>query len=566
MKFEDSSKKYQSLKKLINYKGVIIFSVVHYDNTLIFNSKSTKGTCTCPDCKRRSKVVRGRYTRSLLDFSIYTFKTIIQLVVRKFKCLNSKCRRKIFSEQFIGVTKRYARMTNLLKDMLSKVLVEVSAKKGSYLSYFLNINLSPSTCLRYVHQLEVATQFDVAHIGIDDWAYRKGKSYGTIVVDSQTKKTIDLIKTRSTDQVTKYLKQYATLDTITRDRASSYASAINNSHPNAIQIADKFHLVKNFGDAVYEEIQYRYSDIMKERLEQSEECMQVYKKTLPDTAIPQATANVKYHPISNQSIISPTRQKLFEQVHELIGEGMSLRRIARELGVDKNKIRSLAGKKTLEGKQIVWQNNYIAHIDNIISGCRQGILRHDIYKMIVENGFQGKRTSFYAWFNKSFPDYINCRKEINKDALNNLSKAIKKQSISSRKLSIYVTAPTFGVNKSTGECSDEYKFTHELIDKSIELTKIKSFSEQFRCILKEGDDNALGAWLERVLKSDFKKLHSFAKGIKKDIGAVTNAINYNYTNGLVEGCVNRLKTKKREMYGRAGFELLRRKVCLSVMG
>ena len=118
----------------------------------------------------------------------------------------------------------------------------------------------------------------------------------------------------------------------------------------------------------------------------------------------------------------------------------------------------------------------------------------------------------------------------------------------------------------TSECSEEHKFTHELIDKSIELTELKNFSDQFRYILKEGNENELDSWLESVLKSDFEKLHSFAKGIKKDIGAVNNAIKYNYTNGLVEGSVNRLKTKKREMYGRAGFELLRRKVCLSVMG
>ncbi len=205
-------------------------------------------------------------------------------------------------------------------------------------------------------------------------------------------------------------------------------------------------------------------------------------------------------------------------------------------------------------------------LHNLICGLYiQGMTRKEIYNLIVKNGFRGKLTSFYAWFNKAFPDYLKQNK-VNNDTLKNLSIAIKQQTISSRKLSIYVTSPTFGINKSTSECSEEYKFTHELMDKSIELTEIKNFSDQFRYILKKGDENELDYWIESVLKSDFKKLYSFAKGIKKDIESVANAIKHNYTNGLVEGFVNRLKTKKREMYGRAGFELLRRKVCLSIMG
>ena len=566
MIFEISSKNLQPLAKLINYNGIIIFNVQQSDNTLIFNAKSTTDTSICPDCRRRSKIVRGKYIRGLLNLSIYTFKTTIQLIVRKFKCLNCECKRKMFSEQFIGVTKRYARITNQLKDMLSLVFLEVSARKGSYLSKLMKVELSPSTCLRYVHQLEVPTQFDITDIGIDDWAYRKGRSYGSIVVDSKTMRTIDLIETRLTDDVSEYLKQYNDLKTVTRDRAPSYAAAINSSHSNAIQIADKFHLVKNLGDAVYEEIKSRYRDIMNEKLEESDECMQIYEKTLTET--PLAQSNIEYHPIGNRSKISPTRQKLFEQIHKLIAMKMGLRTIARELGLDRNKVRRLARMKQLEGKQISCKNNYIAYTDNVISGCAQGMTRKEIYNMIVKNGFRGKQTAFYAWFKKAFPDYLKQNKtsKSSKDALKNLGRAIKKQTISSKKLSIYVTSPTFGVNKSTSECSEEHKFTHELIDKSIELTELKNFSDQFRYILKEGNENELDSWLESVLKSDFEKLHSFAKGIRKDIGAVNNAIKYNYTNGLVEGSVNRLKTKKREMYGRAGFELLRRKVCLSVMG
>lgn len=129
-----------------------------------------------------------------------------------------------------------------------------------------------------------------------------------------------------------------------------------------------------------------------------------------------------------------------------------------------------------------------------------------------------------------------------------------------------MTNPEYGVPKDTGECSSEKEVVDNLI-KHVPLSSIlRNCHIDFRKILKNGCPNQLDIWIKNTQSTGRKKLVSFCEGLKKDLLAVKDAILYDWTNGLVEGNVNRLKNKKREMYGRGGFELLRRKVCLSSTG
>ena len=106
----------------------------------------------------------------------------------------------------------------------------------------------------------------------------------------------------------------------------------------------------------------------------------------------------------------------------------------------------------------------------------------------------------------------------------------------------------------------------EIIDSSILLKEMREAYSSFRDVLNSEDDLNLDLWLEKYKTTNIKRIKSFINGIYHDLEAIKNAIKYSWSNGVVEGHVNRLKNKKREMYGRAGFELLRRKVILSISG
>lgn len=108
----------------------------------------------------------------------------------------------------------------------------------------MNIPVSSNTCLRLVKSMEISVDDNLICIGIDDWAKRKGMDYGTIIVNADTGRPIDLIDSRNSTDVVEWLSRYQMINYVTRDRATSYASAIKKAIPEAKQIADRFHLVK----------------------------------------------------------------------------------------------------------------------------------------------------------------------------------------------------------------------------------------------------------------------------------------------------------------------------------
>lgn len=190
-----------------------------------------------------------------------------------------------------------------------------------------------------------------------------------------------------------------------------------------------------------------------------------------------------------------------------------------------------------------------------------------MYRSLRNIGLNCCARSFTGWFDLNFPDYNHKWNRTCSEPLNVDRSDIKVNFIPSfKKLAIFVTNPVYGVSKDTGECSKEKEFVDSLIKEVPLLYSLRKLHMNFRNVLKGGCAEQLDTWIKNVQSFGRKKLNSFCEGLKRDIVAVKNAITYNWTNGLVEGNVNRLKNKKREMYGRCSFELLRRKVCLSQTG
>src|SRR5690606_13975578 len=206
-----------------------------------------------------SGCVRSHYVRTLADMPLAENTVHIKLKVRRFDCKNTACNKQIFSEIWDNFIEPYSRRTTRASEYLKKILIEISSNKGSYFSKLLNIPISNNTCLRIVKSMAMPTINKLDCIGIDDWAKRKGMNYGTIIVDAYTGRPIDILDSRDSSDVVKWLSRHKEIEYVTRDRATAYASAISKAIPDAKQIADRFHLVKNLSDAIQEEIRQEYS-------------------------------------------------------------------------------------------------------------------------------------------------------------------------------------------------------------------------------------------------------------------------------------------------------------------
>src|SRR5659263_150393 len=237
------------IKRLIFLPGFRIDNNEHNNYSInVFASIKSKRS-QCPDCGSFSTSVHDSYTRKLADLSAFQNSTTILLRTRKFKCKDSLCDRKVFSEQ-TPHTMRYSRRTARASSILDTLSIELTGKLGSLLSKQLLLPVSTSTVTRIAMKQKLPEVIQPIVLGVDDWAFRKGVNYGTILIDMETSRPIELLVSRESVDLKEWLTKYPGVKIVTRDRASSYSSAINEVCPDAIQVADRFHLLMNLSDAL----------------------------------------------------------------------------------------------------------------------------------------------------------------------------------------------------------------------------------------------------------------------------------------------------------------------------
>ncbi len=153
---------------------------------------------------------------------------------------------------------------------MQDILIEVSARKGAYIATLINLKISSSTALRLVEQMPLPIIESVNVLGIDDWAIRKGTTYGTILVDNETQRVIGVLKGRDGSLLKDWLKDHPEVKVVTRDRASSFSKAVIDVLPDCVQVADRFHLYKNMSDCAYEVIKSEYKNLSNSLCQQDE--------------------------------------------------------------------------------------------------------------------------------------------------------------------------------------------------------------------------------------------------------------------------------------------------------
>jgi len=230
------------LRGLTGFKNIRFMEGRFNNETVYVKARLTLSYAICPVCGKKSRSIHSTYVRHLMDLPIHGRRMNIALLARKFRCRNTKCHQVVFTEQPTELTGRYSRRTTAATTMLREVLIEMSAMKGSLIVSSMGLAQSASTCLRLVKSLDIKVdKGSVKNICIDDFAYRKGINYGTIIIDADAGRTIELLNSRDTQEVAKALKAYPNVKTVSRDRSSAYANAVAQGIPKAIQIADKVH-------------------------------------------------------------------------------------------------------------------------------------------------------------------------------------------------------------------------------------------------------------------------------------------------------------------------------------
>jgi transposase len=530
--------------------------------SLTVHLATTAPKAACPLCGHDTRRVHSRYTRQLNDLPCLGRCVRLQVTVRRFVCPQSDCPRRIFAERLPGFAAPWARTTDRLRQTQTAIGSSLGGEAGARLAARTAIPTSPDTLLRRVKRRQNEPAQPPRVVGIDDWAWRKGQRYGTIIVDLERRDVLDLLPDRDTDTVAGWLKAHPGVEVISRDRSAAYVQAATAGASQAAQVADRWHLLKNLREAV-ERVLERHAAVVDAALQATA----TPTDPVPGAAVPETgTAPPPVEPSLPRPPSEPLpeaprlptepskrQQRIdrFEHVHDLHRRGHSANRIARELGLSRRSVFRYLRRETCPAWGLGRSRRsrldvYREWIDARLAEDFANVAA--LHRQLTERGFQGSYGSVYAFVTKRLGVAGKRRERLN------AAKPPVPAPPSARQLSFE------WVRRAEKRQPAEQARLDALRARSEELAAALDLADGFAGLIRKRSTEPLSAWLARAEACSDPDLRRFAEGIRRDEAAVHAAVTQTWSNGQVEGQVNRLKTIKRQMYGRAGFVLLRARV------
>jgi transposase len=392
-------------------------------------------------------------------------------------------------------------------------------------------------------------------LGVDDWALRKGQRYGTILVDLQRHAVVDLLPDRSSESLETWLKAHPGVEILSRDRAEVYAEGARLGAPCAQQVADRWHLLKNLGEAL-ERVLVRHHRHIRQAVEDmaaSEQASDRSQEAVSEPAPLSATQ-------SEQQQRRQKRDARYQQVHELKRQGFTLSQIHRQTQMSYRTLHKYLNSESCPyypANRRGTGSHLTPFVPYLRERWEQGC--HNARQLLQEIHAQG-----YAGHYSRFAECVSSWRP----RLPGEGSPSAKGTSAPRHIKHDIPCPSAVRWWIQGHLSRsdldkqvwQRSFLNALYERCPELAQAARLSEEFVRMVKQRLVSDLDAWVARVQQSALPELKSFALGLLQDRSSVESALSSEWSNGQTEGQVNRLKMIKRQMYGRANFDLLRRRV------
>jgi transposase len=471
----------------------------------------------------------SRYERRLADVPVAGRQVQLRLRVRRFFCDNPQCPARTFVEQPAMLAAPRARRTALLRDALTAIAVALAGRAGARLAARLGMPTGRDSLLRLLRTLPDPQTGTVAVLGVDDFALRRGHVYGTVVIDMISGRPVDLLPDRETATLAGWLREHPGVEVICRDRAGAYAEAARQ-----VQVADRWHLWRNLGQAVEKTVTTRRANLPATSASADE-------TTTADGSVmvPQVV-----RPLPEKKIVTRMREQ-HTAVHELRERGLSKAAIARRLGLHPATVRKLATARTVQ--ELTAKTEQRAHlVDDHIEYLHQRWNEGErnatgLFREITTRGYQGGELAVQRYLRRFRAGRGH--------------------------------APIPGPKPPTVREVTGWIMTHpDRLDPADadhlrqarkhdrELDRLTRHVRRFATMMSELQGEDLEQWITDVERDTLTPVASFARNLRRDQDAVHAGLTLSHSSGRVEGTVNKIKMLKRQIFGRARFDLLRTRV------
>jgi transposase len=523
--------------------GLKLNSVVHQDGgrVLIAASAAASFAC-CPACHHASRALHSRYSRVLRDLPWQGATVELRVDVRRFRCRDDNCPRVTFAETLPIVAARYGRQTSRLSETIRLIGYVLGGEAGSRLSKRLGMATSPDIVLR---RLKVGPTVEVRGakaVGVDDWAWRKGQRYGTILVDLESHSPIDLLPDRSADSLAAWLQLHPGEEIISRDRGGIYADGASRGAPQAVQVADRFHLLCNLTSAVERVLEQKRTALAKAVVPVMAE-----PAPAPVDPVPKAKSRVEQDRDDH-------RQRRVDRYNEVMGlhlKGMSQQAISHALHIQRKTIRRFVRAGQYPERAVPHRRppgittfqEFLCR--RWVEGCHNAT---KLWHEIQDQGYTGGRSTmakFIATLRTPGTTYF-------RPTATPRQKQTKPPS--PRQAAMLLARRPEKLKP------DEKQLLAKLNECCPEIPILYDLTQGFATVFRGKQSAALQTWLDQARGTGLPEIGRFCDGLLRDAKAVTAAVVLPWSNGQVEGQIHRLKLVKRQMYGRAKFNLLRCRV------
>lgn len=496
----------------------------------------------CPVCGHLATRRHSRYTRSVADVPWHGVPFHLELHVRRFFCEQSACPRHIFTERLPGLLAPYARRTQRLVAWLRAVGFALGGKAGARLLQVLGLPVGSDTLVREIRRAPVPAAPACSVVSVDDWCFLRGHRYGAILVDLERHRVVDLLPDREADTFAAWLQSQPQIRVISRDRGANFAEGATRGAPQAIQVADRFHILKNLVEA------------LQQVLGREQAALRAAARAVSGTAqaaprgmtAPRARARAEAH---------ARRQARYDAVHRLHAAGKTTRQIIAELRIGPNTLRRYLRAPTCpETAVLPTRRSRLTPFEPYLrerwnAGEQNG---RQLLREIRGRGYQGSGSNLYSLLALWRVGPRHCGPY----ARQSVPAPAPPPSLP--------TAPRtvcwLLLREDAERSAPEQAYVAELLRSTPLLARLTETVRAFFSLLNERRVGDLEAWLQQATTSGVAELAAFAEGVRRDLAAVQAAVTLPWSQGQTEGQINRLKLLKRQMYGRANLDLLRQRV------
>lgn len=492
----------------------------------------------CPRCGLQSRRRHGWGHRRLQDLPAHGSAVTVDLRVCRWRCSCPACPCGTFSDQETSLARPFARRTSRVAMISNHIGHAAGGRPAERLLHRLGIRISDDTVIRQMLHASRDNAPPPRVIGIDDWSWRKSQTYGTIVIDLERRTVVDILEDRNVDTCTAWLNRHPQVEVISRDRCGLYAQAARQGAPQALQVADRFHIVQNLRMAI-------------------EEQMNLHGRATGRALLSDAdNISAASHLLRSRLAHRKSREEIFATIHALHKQGFSCSEIQRRTGFRRRSVAKwLAYEKPPDRRRATLKPTSPWYFEEVLNQCwRDGIRTGSaLFQMIGDLGYEGSLTHLQR--------LLAGWRRAEKQTFNHTNMVTQTLEPVRDPETGHAISPVIAAAlciKPRGKLSpDQARKVGALKAGSPAFATMRSLAMRFKGILRGRQADPLDRWIDDAIDTNLVPIMRFARTLHRDIDAVRNAIELPWSNGQAEGQINRLKTLKRAMYGRAGPELLR---------